>query len=151
MEMASIYWWKEGIYSFPTNITGFYNYHLLLVQKKFFWAFNIASNFCFLIFVFYKREKYQVPQDEEIRIQHTYYTSPQAFHLPCHSSNHSQISSLCASRQQGSYLFMHFISTILSLTNLSFRFFLTNCCLLSQRSPTLLSKTLPRCILYLSN
>lgn len=31
--------------------------------------------------------------------------------------------SLCASRQQGNYLFMHFISTILSLTILRFYLF----------------------------
>lgn len=116
-------------------------------KKQFFWAFNIGSNFC----VLQERKTYQVPEDEDRHIQHIHYTSPQAFNLPCHSSNHSQMSCLCGSRQQGNYLFMHFISTILSLTNPSFCFFSTNCCLLSQRSPTLLSKTLLRCILNLSN
>lgn len=63
---------------------------LLLVQKKLFWAFNIASNFCFLILVFCRRKIYEVPEDEERHIRHIYYASPQAFNLPCHSSNHSK-------------------------------------------------------------
>lgn len=68
LQILSIWKWKwqESIGE-KRNLFSSYKHHrilqllLLLVQKKFFWAFNIASNFCFLIFVFYKREKYQVP------------------------------------------------------------------------------------------
>lgn len=132
----------------------FYTHHriwklLLLIQRKFFWPFNSASKFCLLTLLYQVRKIYQVPEDEERHIQHIYYTPSQAFHLSCHTSNHPQISCFCASRQQGDYLFLHFISIIPSLTNFSFCFFFTNCCLLSQGSSTLLSKTLLRCLLNL--